>query len=80
MKKRQITFIGKITYERLNIFFSIDDPIFLQMIKMLVREEFIASKYKYRINANIASMVLAWCLELGNIDDSHWLMNVCVRE
>lgn len=70
-RKQQLTFLGKISEGKQRNVFKIENPMFLQMVDVLLGEEYMKSEYKYQTNVDIASLFLAWCLNLGNKQDVH---------
>ncbi|GLJ08412.1 hypothetical protein SUGI_0088220 [Cryptomeria japonica] len=78
--KQQLALLRTIWEERLRNFFKIEDPKFLQMVDDLLGDAYIKLEFKYRTNMDIASILFAWCLELGSKEYTQWVMTECVRD
>lgn len=63
--KQQLTFFGKVSKKRLGGIFKFDDEPFLEIIETLLGEEYLVSEFRYRTNADIISMMVAWGLMFG---------------
>lgn len=62
--KTQIAFWERISDDRLMNLFIYEDTAFLSAVKLILGLEYVDSGWKYRMNADIVSLFMAWCLEL----------------
>ncbi|GLJ23866.1 hypothetical protein SUGI_0453480 [Cryptomeria japonica] len=77
--RQQQCFRGKITEKRLHSVFKIDEPLFWQIIELILGEEFLKSEHRNRSNIDIASAFMAWGLELESKEEVLRAMEKCVK-
>lgn len=65
------------TKKQLRDLFKFEDPIFLQIIEILLGEKCLQIEHQYHTNIDIVSMVVAWGLELGK-EEMSWVMERCM--
>ncbi|GLJ36814.1 hypothetical protein SUGI_0742610 [Cryptomeria japonica] len=75
-----VAFWGKILVECLKRVFKFKDDEFLHKVMVVLGESFLDAVYRYRTNADIASLFLAWCLKLCFKEEVFWIVMQCARE
>lgn len=60
--------------------FKFGEGNFLQILELLFSEELLNTKHKYRTNIDIASMLVAWGLEVGKKEEVEWVVKGRVEE
>lgn len=78
--KKQLAFLGQVTEKRMRIFFRFDEPIFVQIMDILLGDDFMRAKNHYQTNVDIASLVMACSLELDGKEEVLYVMEKCVKE
>ncbi|GLJ24786.1 hypothetical protein SUGI_0473970 [Cryptomeria japonica] len=78
--KPMVAFWGNISNERLSNIFKFDDKDFLTRVKIIYGDEYLKAWVKYRCNANVASMFVAWCFKLEEKEQCNgWLIAALER-
>lgn len=72
--QQQLAFLGWVLEKCLKILCKFDEPLFLQIVEVLLGEEFLQDEHRYQANVGIDSMVMVWGLELGKKDEVSWVM------
>ncbi|GLJ06759.1 hypothetical protein SUGI_0047390 [Cryptomeria japonica] len=78
--KPVVAFSGIIMVDWLKRVFKFKDEEFIHWVTMVLGESFLDAVCRYRTKTNIASMLMAWCLELCLKDEAFWIVSLCVRE
>lgn len=75
-----MAFWGRISDERLTHIFKIANQTLLNRVKIVLGDEYLNAQYRYRTNIDIASLFMAWCLELETSDSIFYLMHNYVKD
>lgn len=75
-----VAFWGTISDQRLSNIFRFEDRDFLNRVKIVLGNEYMQGKFKYRTNVDIASMFTVWAFEFLGVDRAHWLVLNSVKE